>query len=262
MASATCTRRSIFRSTRTSTPSERIVSLCAALLFAAALLIFTTAFASHAWAAATCVTDMQGADDEPGQKDLSQFCEDAASLGSGFDLVANWNFDDLRWTGSNTGDSCGLFDTNGNGFADFALCVTVEGGPPAAMKSGSPKLYMCGDTRPDRCTSAVEDTNGFTSVCSVNDPSQAADPFAADLGHPACNGTNCLTYDTYVTCSIAVADVGVTATCANHACSNDANLYCNVSTDCVPLTDVCSYPSEQPNSDPSDCIITSTAQDP
>jgi hypothetical protein len=76
-----------------------------------------------------------------------------------------------------------LFDTDGNGFADFALCVTVVDGPPATMKATSPKLYMCGDDRPDRCTNSVEDTNGFNSVCTVNSPSEADDPFENDPIH-------------------------------------------------------------------------------
>src|SRR6185369_9258115 len=107
-----------------------------------------------AHAASECLNDLQGADDEPGQKDLNQFCEDPGT--GGFELLASWNFDDRQWSGANTGDSCGLFDTDGNGFADFALCVTVVDGPPATMNVGSPKLYMCGNDRPDRCTNSVE----------------------------------------------------------------------------------------------------------
>ncbi len=212
-----------------------------------------------------CLTDVQGADDEPGQKDISEFCEAAGLGGADFELHASWNFDDVRWSGTNTGDSCGLFDTNGNGFADFALCVTVEAGPPATMKGGSPKLYTCGDDRPDRCTSSVEDTDGFHSMCMVNSPGQNDDPFVNDpvhTGSNACNGTNCTSDDTYILCWIEVDDLPVTSSCLNNACTNDPSQFCVLDGDCFPLTDVCSYPSAQPNSDPSDCIITPTAQDP
>src|SRR6185436_2978571 len=55
--------------------------------------------------AQVCINDLQGPDDEPGQKDLSQFCRGGACAG----LVGiSWNFDDTRWTGSNTGDGCAL----------------------------------------------------------------------------------------------------------------------------------------------------------
>src|SRR5262245_22192263 len=96
----------------------------------AAVFCISLLTATPAFAVANCVNDLQGADDEPGQKDLSKFCSEPAS--GGFELTATWSFDDLAWTGSNTGDSCGLFDTDGDGNANFALCVTV-GGTPAAQ---------------------------------------------------------------------------------------------------------------------------------
>jgi hypothetical protein len=211
-----------------------------------------------------CVTDVQGADDEPGQKDLSKFCE-VPGTGGVFELQASWNFDDLRWSGGNTGDSCGLFDTDGNGFADVALCVTVESGPPASMQAGSPRLFTCGNDRPDRCTNGVEVTDGFDSTCTVNSPGEDEDPFKSDplhSGSNACNGTDCIDEDTYIVCWIEVDDLPVTPSCVSNACTNDPQQFCSMDGDCLPLTDVCSYPSMQPNSDPSDCIITPTAQDP
>ena len=76
--------------------------------------------------APACVVDQQGANDEPGQKDLTTMCESAGA----FDTVQiSWNWDDTAWTGTNTGDACSLFDTDGDGNANYSLCVTVAGVP-------------------------------------------------------------------------------------------------------------------------------------
>src|SRR5437867_7176624 len=73
-----------------------------------------------------CVIDHQGPDDVPGQKDLTRLCH-LGSCGSGGATLA-WQFDDSSWTGSNTGDACALIDTNADGLADRAICVTVYDG--------------------------------------------------------------------------------------------------------------------------------------
>jgi len=98
--------------------------------------------------AQTCINDLQGPDDEPGQKDLQQFCETfnqtcSANAGS---RRFTWNFDDSDWNGGNTGDACALFDTDGDGFANFSLYVTV-------FTNGTwlTQLYACGaDSNADR----------------------------------------------------------------------------------------------------------------
>ena len=187
-----------------------------------------------------CVVDLQGADDEPGQKDLSELCETPdTDPANPFDRHVSWNFDNTAWSGNNTGDACALYDSDGDTFANFAVCVTVENGPPATMQTNNPKLYSCGNDRVDRCTNSVLIATGNT-VCMVNDPAEDTDPFAGDPEHTgsgACAGDNCLAEDAHVTCWIDEDDFQV----------GD-----------VTLTDVCSFPSQQPNSDPSDCIITPT----
>ena len=37
------------------------------------------------------MTDLQGADDEPGQKDLNAFCEAAGAGGNDYELHASWS---------------------------------------------------------------------------------------------------------------------------------------------------------------------------
>jgi hypothetical protein len=109
----------------------------------------------------------------------------------------------------------------------------------------------------------VEDTNGFNSTCVVNSPSEADDPFENDAVHTGervQRHPNCLSIDTFIACSIDVERRRLRAVVREQPCSNAPAQFCADNADCIPLTDVCSYPSEQPNSDPSDCIITATAQ--
>jgi len=163
--------------------------------------------------------DSAGANDEPGQKDLTRLGRD---LNVGDPLYIYWNWDEILMSGSNTADACALFDTNNNGFANYSLCVTWEKNQQKI--AGSPTLYSCSDTRVDRCASSVLITTAISSICSVANSSD--DPFSAGSSYPN---------DTKAICSIPLGDVGG----ALHA----------------SLLDVCSYPSTQPNSDPSDCII-------
>src|SRR5262249_26411719 len=72
--------------------------------FTIALLIGLLSAPAHA----DCFQDAQGSDDQPGQKDLSEFC--LAGTCGGSSTTVTWNFDDTEWTGNNTGDACALFD--------------------------------------------------------------------------------------------------------------------------------------------------------
>src|SRR2546430_889194 len=117
----------------------RIAVLAVALAWSVGVLAASPA---HAF----CLTDVEGADDEPGQKDLNEFCLVGTCGGSNVRIT--WNFDDTNWTGNNTGDGCALFDTNGDGNVDRAVCVTIVDG--AMIQAGNPKCYTCGNTRPHR----------------------------------------------------------------------------------------------------------------
>jgi uncharacterized repeat protein (TIGR01451 family) len=171
-----------------------------------------------------CQVDVAGANDEPGQKDLTQMCADYSGLDTYIEI--DWNWDDTEWPGANTGDACALFDNDGDGLADYAVCVTV-GGKPASQISGSPRLYSCNNTRADRCAGSTLISGPYGTACSVNQT--ADDPFPDGAYYP---------YDTKASCVIQLEEVGGES-------------------DTV-LTDVCSFPSQQPNSDPSDCIIART----
>src|SRR5687768_11868751 len=176
--------------------------------------------------------DDAGPDDEPGQKDLNASSSDLGATAIGI----TWNWDDTGFgpLGGNTGDACTLIDTDQDGFANFAFCVTVDGNPAVKVEN---RFYSCNDTRSDRCSGpTLIPAFTTTSTASVVPNS---DPFSAHPNHSAGNDcdvdANCQTHDTVANVTLQLSDVGG-ATNAR-------------------LLNVCSFPSEEPNSDPSDCVI-------
>lgn len=178
-----------------------------------------------------CVDDADGANDEPGQKDLTRGCIETASRDP---VHVSWNWDITGLSGNNSADGCALFDTDLNGLADYAVCNSLRGTPPVQVPT-YPVLYTCNDTRADRCASGVETPITYGSTCSIINNSTDwpyDDPFTTGDDYP---------YDTVSDCYIALGDVGFPVYPVN-------------------LLDVCSFPSLQENSDPSDCVIRSESQ--
>jgi len=170
-------------------------------------------------AALVFVPDEDGANDEPGQKDLTRLGIDYAGLPTSVRVI--FNLDDTAWSGSNSGDGCSLFDTDGDLNVNFALCATVKGSPAALVNVS---LYACtADAKVDRCTGPTLLTKSAGTTCTA--AIQASDPFPTGDYHPN---------DAVVDCTIALIDVGASA---------------------AELVNVCSYPSQEPNSDPSDCVL-------
>src|SRR5262249_23621400 len=64
-----------------------------------------------------CRNDTGGADDAVGQKDLTEFCLNRNATCAG--TILSWQWDDTAWTGTNTGDACALYDTDGDGLANY-----------------------------------------------------------------------------------------------------------------------------------------------
>lgn len=186
-------------------------------------MLATTALAVPSF---TFVADDQGENDEPGQKDLTAQSSD---LDNGTFYTA-WKWDDTAWKGNNTGDACSLFDTDGDGLVNYAVCATVGGSPAEIQQT---RVYSCGDTRDDRCTNPeLEGTNIGDEWCST---SQVTGQFG---------GT-----DTQSTCNISLAAAG----------SGSPPPITDL--DNATLLNTCSYPSQEPNSDPSDCVLTITNVD-
>jgi uncharacterized repeat protein (TIGR01451 family) len=183
--------------------------------------VFNLTQGNVAYAAPNCVVDTAGVNDEPNQKDLTQLCVDYQNEPTSIDVT--WNWDDLGTSGNNTMDACALFDTDGDGNVNYSVCVITEG-TPATQITDSPVIYSCGDDKVDRCTQPATALSGpYTTICVVTQ--EDTDPFAAGDAAPQ---------DTVASCEIILSDIN----------NGDAE-----------LVDVCSYPSQQPNSDPSDCVI-------
>jgi hypothetical protein len=93
--------------------------------------------------------DDAGPDDEPGQKDMSQMSVDFTPLPAY--LFVSWNWDEISWSGNNTGNACGLFDTDNDGFANYSLCIAVEGDANNVAVYKETVLYECRNDKSDRC---------------------------------------------------------------------------------------------------------------
>ena len=206
--------------------SRRHIFALGVLLVLLPLVFATQAVANHITLANpptfTFTADENGADDQPGQKDLTAHAVATPSIG---DLWVAWKWDVTGLSGNNTGDACALFDTDTDSKVNSALCVTI-GQNPAAQLSQSPRVYQCGDAKVDRCTSTVTQVSPIHSVCETNSASTGV-----TFPGGASSGT-----DTQATCHVFLGDLSVGGGAAN-------------------LVNTCSYPSEQPNSDPSDCVL-------
>lgn len=179
-----------------------------------------------------CQNDVDGANDQPGQKDVTRYCTDLGD-GSPYDLLTLSNWDNTTLTGNNTADVCSLFDTDNDGLANVAVCVTLESsgaGNGNLAVLDTVRLFTCGDTRGDRCTGSSLVGGPYVTTCEVSQ--QATDPFSP----AAPNGPgDQFPTDTQILCGIDLADFGPAGAGAK-------------------ILDSCSYPSTVPNSDPSDCI--------
>jgi len=195
-----------------------LVLVCIGLAFAASAVSALTTANPPSF---SFVSDESGANDLPGQKDLTAHAIANSSTAGAFWVA--WKWDDTSWSGNNTGDACALFDTDGDGKVNSAICVTVGGKPLASQQANSPRVYTCGDTKVDRCTTPITLVSPIQSACSVNPAATPTYP-----NNPSGN-------DTQATCHVWLADLGVTTAAA--------------------LINTCSYPSQQPNSDPSDCVL-------
>ncbi len=166
------------------------------------------------------ILDTGGCDDHPGQKDVIL---SGLAINNPI-LYYLFVFDETGLSGMNTGDGCWLFDLDSDGNADKAFCFTLRGNPFTLM-AADVKFYDCGDTQPDRCTSAVEVV--VTSLnCALHNPAAEIPGFECGNGDTAA-----------VECSLDVTEeVGWMM----------GQIF---------LLASCSYPSQIPNSAPSDCVV-------
>jgi hypothetical protein len=147
--------------------------------------------ATPAAASAACVVDTEGADDIGStQKDMNALCLSAGNDGGlagclSSDANLTWTWDDTGLSGSNSADACALYDTDGDGKANFALCASIQN-DPAAQSAGSPRFYACDDSKTLNCGGASTVATAASS-CAV---SNAADVFAGTHQNGnVCTGT-------------------------------------------------------------------------
>ena len=217
------------RQWRTRRISRRYVYMLGVLLVLLPLMAASQAMADHITLANppsfTYVSDeackspvnLLCPDDQPGQKDLSAHAVASPAPG---DLWVSWKWDVTALSGGNTGDACALFDTDADSKVNSALCVTIAGDP---ADNTNTRVYTCGDAKVDRCTSTAALVPNTHSVCDVSQPA-SSDPFHSGQR------------DTVAVCHVYLLDLSVAGSAAT-------------------LINTCSYPSEQPNSDPSDCVL-------
>jgi hypothetical protein len=189
------------------------------------------------------VADQQGVNDvNSEQVDLTQFGRDDTDA-TKYSLFWSWDSHD-SWTGSGqTGDACALFDNDGDGKINFAVCARVanlnanpEDVRLVQQDAAHPVFaFSCSDAKNDRCAqptgplnySSPSDINAgvLTSLAKANLITET-DPFAAGEDSP-----------------------------------HDTTLQIDILKSFVPLNEVlvnvCSYPSagNGGNNNPFDCIV-------
>jgi uncharacterized repeat protein (TIGR01451 family) len=139
--------------------------LLALLAAAGGSLVFVSASGAAIPSAFLTVVDQNGANDVPGQQDLTQMGRDDSDP-SVYRIFWSWD-DTADWTSSgNTGVACALFDTNGDGRTDYEVCGEIFN-PTATtvtQTASSPAPYSCTPANVnavDRCQNPVAQT--FTS---------------------------------------------------------------------------------------------------
>ena len=176
------------------------------------------------------VCDDAGPNDVPEQSDLNCFSRADNIPGS---LGVQWSWDAIdQWTGTGqTGDACGLFDTDGDGNANLAVCAQItnnaEGTEVIQLPGvGEATAYECSDKKPDRCSKQVTLLSNIgNTACTVNVGNELA-PWPGDD----------TPYDVLAECDLDLAALPATSN--------------------TNLLNVCSFPSGEPNSNPFDCVIT------
>lgn len=219
------------RSHRKLVTAPRVV-LAAAVMFAAVPAYFAVPASAAAGdlTGFTVQKDLGGPNDiHPDQVDLTQM---GTKVSPGV-LQIEWGWSATSWSGGNKGDACALFDTNGNGNIDVAVCAEVASAGATVVLTGAPTVWSCADTKNDRCSNPNTQTGvGVGGVVNSGPPPvpgnliTSTDPFT--LG-----GAN------------TTVEVDVPSAVASPGA----------------LLNVCSYPSigGGGNANPFDCIVTPAA---
>ncbi len=205
------------------------------------------------------VHDEHGANDVPGQVDVTQMGRDTAANPN---IRVFWSWDSVTaWTGSGqTGDACALFDTeDADAFINYVVCARVQNTNAGALVQVLPAsanhpvyIFDCSNKKNDRCTSPAPRSyaagqvtagplGGTLSQTGAGDLVSEMDPFDGD----ALNGPGeSHPHDT--TIDILIDGEGTDSLVPAGA----------------RLANVCSYPSagNGGNNNPFDCVVTPGVQ--
>lgn len=178
---------------------------------------------------ADCRSDRDGANDVPGELDVTRSCARVAE--APFELETIASVDKSRHEGAATIPTCALYDTDSDAFADLALCTTLKGANGAGNDLGlvGVHLYTCGNGAADRCTSPELKTGEYATSCAAGQEKE--DPFPGPAPGPGQH----YPLDTLVRCSVDLDDFGAAGAGAR------------------PL-DTCTYPTAVPDTAPTDCL--------
>lgn len=216
------------------------------------------------------VTDQQGANDVPSQSDLTQMGRDEFSSAGYYKLFWSWDSTD-QWTGTGqTGDACALFDYDGDGNIDAAVCgqvTNLASNPAQVVLNHAPYVFRCDDSRNDRCsqpTSALPYNVGVaeeiaagpigaTAYLEASDGQQdddlvtPTDPFDSQ----AANGPGSNHPDD------ASLQVDISKAYLNGLATNKGRKWPAIASPAPNLVNVCSYPSagNGGNNNPFDCVV-------
>ena len=119
-----------------------------------------------------CQVDPRGANDRPGQRDVTKFCVEQGD-GSPYELHTIVDLDEIRVTGANTIDACALFNTDDDAFVNLAVCVTMQGSGAAngnLTVFKDLRLFTCSDKKADRCMNATMLPPPYSTTCEVSHP--------------------------------------------------------------------------------------------
>ena len=203
----------------------------------------------------TVTVDEHGANDVPGQVDMTQM---GLMASESPDLRIFWSWDSISaWTGSGqTGDACALFDTIGSSgdadaFINFVVCArvnnptaapsTVQIAPAAANKPVY--IFGCSNKKFDRCTNPTPR------------PYAVGDVVAGPFGNLSASGAGDLINNSDPFNTSAPNGPG-------ESYPNDSSIDIRILSTLVPagvkMVNVCSYPSagNGGNNNPFDCIRT------
>jgi uncharacterized repeat protein (TIGR01451 family) len=189
------------------------------------------------------VIDSGGANDiNSEQNDMTQMGRDDSNP-SLYDLFWSWDTTDFT---AQKGNACALFDSNGNGNIDFAVCAEVENVPNGntsvvEQTAISPLAVTCSDAKNDRCT------NPSAPIDLTGGKVTTGDLFNFDPSPPANLVTNTDPFPNLL---------------PDQTWPNDTSIQVKILKSFLPsgatLVNVCSYPSlgNTGNNNPFDCVVT------